>query len=56
MKIQDDQINSVTNETLFSPAECFSIFNEFINSLSQCSTKIDQIKVIGEITFKYMSK
>jgi transposase len=45
-----------TNETLFTPSECFTIFNEFISALSQCRSKIDQLKVISEITFKYMPK
>jgi hypothetical protein len=44
------------NDDLLTPDECFSIFNEFLNALSQCKTRFDQIRVIGEMTLKYMSK
>lgn len=45
--------NSKSND-MFTPAECMDIFNEFVNKLRSCKTKEDQIKIIGEITFKYL--
>lgn len=44
------------NQTnLFTPDECFTIFKEFIQKLTQCATKQNQLIVIGEITFKYLN-
>ena len=42
------------NEDLFSPNECFNIFKEFLSKISQCSSKVQQIETIAEITFKYL--
>lgn len=39
---------------LFTPEECFNIFNEFITKMSSCKSRQDQLQVIGEITFKYL--
>ncbi len=41
---------------LLSPTECFAVFNEFITQLSQCTSRVEQLQVIGQITFKYLSK
>jgi hypothetical protein len=47
--------NKNLNSDLFSPVQCMDIFNEFIGKLNCGQTKIDQIKVIAEITFKYIT-
>ncbi len=39
---------------LLSPEECYSVFTEFLNAISHCKTRMDQINVIGQITFKYL--
>lgn len=44
---------SNSNE-LFTPKECFQIFNEFLSKMSSCKSRQDQLQVIGEITFKYL--
>lgn len=41
---------------LFSPNECYQIFVEFLSQISKCNSRLEQIKVIGEMTFKYLSK
>jgi hypothetical protein len=43
-----------SNCDLFSSAQCMDILNEFMEKLNRCQTKMDQIKVIAEITFKYI--
>jgi hypothetical protein len=53
-RILNDDLNK--NDDLLTPDECFSIFNEFLNALSQCKTRFDQIRVIGEMTLKYLAK
>lgn len=45
-----------TSSNLLSAQECYSIFNEFIDALINCETRVQQLKVIGEITFKYLEK
>jgi hypothetical protein len=52
----ESSLNNNLNDDLFSPSQCMNIFNEFLGKLNSCQTKMDQIKVIAEITFKYMSK
>jgi hypothetical protein len=49
--------NNQTNKNpdLFTNDECMDILNEFINRLQQCKSKIDQIRTIADITFKYLS-
>jgi hypothetical protein len=47
--------NKSLNNDLFSPVQCMDILNEFIGKLNCCQTKMDQIKVIAEITFKYIT-
>lgn len=44
------------NNDLFSPMQCMTIFNEFLEKLNNCKNKKNQLQVIAEITFKYMSK
>jgi hypothetical protein len=46
--------NNNNNKELFNSDECMEILNEFISRLSDCKTKIDQIKVIADITFKFV--
>ena len=46
--------NTNTPNNLLSSHECYQIMNEFINKLSQCQSRQQQIQVIGEITFKYL--
>lgn len=46
--------NNNSPNDLFSPQQCQEIMNEFIQKLSNCRNKIQQIQVIGEITFKYV--
>jgi hypothetical protein len=41
---------------LLSPTECFNVFNEFVTELSQCTSRLQQLQVISQITFKYLSK
>jgi hypothetical protein len=52
----ESSANNNSNNELFSPSQCMDIFNEFLGKLNNCHSKIDQIRVIAEITFKYMSK
>jgi hypothetical protein len=47
-------VGSFTDDNLFSPQECFAIFQEFISKLTRCKSRQDQLQVIGEITFKYI--
>jgi hypothetical protein len=44
------------NDDLFSPSQCMEIFNEFLEKLNNCHNKKDQLQVMAEITFKYLSK
>lgn len=39
---------------LFSAEDCYNIMNEFIQKLSNCQNKQQQLQTIGEITFKYL--
>jgi hypothetical protein len=41
---------------LMSPSECFNVFNEFVTELSQCTSRIQQLQVISQITLKYLTK
>lgn len=43
------------NDDLFSYDECKDIMREFVIRLSECRSKLDQLEVIGEITFKFLS-
>jgi hypothetical protein len=47
---------SKSGNDLLSAEECFTVFNEFLNALSKCNSRMDQLRVIGEITLKYLSK
>lgn len=47
-------LNSSKENELFSPKECFQIFNEFLSKMSSCKSRQEQLQVIGEITFKYL--
>jgi hypothetical protein len=51
-------INNQPNKSddLLTPEECYSVFNEFLDALSQCQTRIDQMRVIAQITLKYLPK
>jgi hypothetical protein len=40
---------------LLSPAECITVFNELVSKLSHCSSRVDQLRVIGEIALKYIN-
>lgn len=42
------------SDDLFSPSECSEIMEEFMSKLSTCRSKYDQIRIIGEITFKFL--
>lgn len=39
---------------LFDPDECSMIMDEFMSRLSTCRCKQDQIKIIGQLTFKFL--
>lgn len=47
-------INNNNTNDMFSAQECNAIMNEFISKMSQCRSKIDQIRIIGEVTFKFL--
>lgn len=49
-----NNLNSQSNNVLFSYETCNTILNEFITRLSACKTKIDQLQIIGDIAFKYL--
>jgi hypothetical protein len=48
--------NQINQNDLLSPNECFTAFNEFLTQLSQCTSRVEQLQVIGQITLKYLSK
>lgn len=50
---KSSQQNHSMND-LFPHETCNEILNEFINRLSTCRNKIDQIKIIGDLTFKFL--
>jgi hypothetical protein len=53
-KNTSNDVNPSAND-LFSNSECMNILNEFILKLQKCNSKIDQIRAIAKITFKYLS-
>lgn len=46
-------INS--NTSLYTYAECMTIFDEFITTLSKCKSKEEQVRALGSISLKYLS-
>lgn len=46
--------NSNNNYNLFTYNEISQIFNELLVNLSNCKSKIEQINVVADITFKYV--
>lgn len=42
------------NDDLFTPKECFQIFEELYSSLLSCKSKAEQVLVISRITCKYL--
>lgn len=44
----------INDENLFSRTTCNQILNEFISRLSNCRSKSDQLKIIGDMAFKYL--
>lgn len=45
---------SSMSEDLFTPQECFKIFEELYSSLLSCKSKAEQIFVISKITCKFL--
>lgn len=45
---------TATNDDLYSPQECFKIFQELYSALTNCKTKAEQIFAISNFTFKYL--
>ena len=49
---------NVTNRNahngMMSTEECYEVMNEFIEKLSNCQNRQQQLQVIGQITFKYL--
>lgn len=41
-------------EDLYTPQQCFSIFQELYNALLTCKSKAEQVFTISQITFKYI--
>lgn len=51
---QPPKFHNKNPNDLFTPEECYKIFNEFLSKMSSCKSRQDQLQVIGEITFKYL--
>lgn len=47
--------NSSFNDQLFSPTECYQIFKKFMNEISRCKSKSEQLDVIARLSFEYLS-
>lgn len=41
---------------LFTPDECFKIFESFMSKLSQCHSKAQQIRAIAEFVFSNLGQ
>lgn len=49
------QLNSLNSSKLLTPAECMLVLNELVTKLSNCNSRVDQIRAIGEIALKYIN-
>lgn len=47
-------ITSTSSDTLFTPTELVSVFQEMMRSLQKCTTRADQLQALMEITLKYL--
>lgn len=47
-------IRSIQQQDLFSPSELMNIWKEMVTNLHGCTTKIEQLLKLGEITMKYL--
>lgn len=45
---------SISND-LFSPTECYEIFKTFMNEISKCKSKLEQINVIARLSMEFLS-
>ena len=44
-----------STENVFSPLECYNIFKQFINEISKCKSKMEQLDIIARLTCEYLS-
>jgi hypothetical protein len=52
---QNPGTSNQNQNKLLSPTECMTVFNEIVTKLSHCSSRVDQLRVIGEIALKYIN-
>ena len=53
--VQNENIEQTeNNNSIFSPTELLKIFDEMTTKLSSCNNKLEQIKILWELTTKYV--